>query len=153
MRYLALCALVAGLAQPLAAQGKGRSSPWVKYGKWGLLVVTVGLDLAASEASNRADESFDQLTSRCFDDPQLCVVDESGNFVDGTSEALFQRSLRLDRSSRRFLIAGQTALLGAAVMFIYEFTKPTGEPDDNVPFAPRVQELRDGVGVGLEVRF
>lgn len=149
-RGLLLLLLAVGLPHQMTAQG---TSPWIKYGKWGLLVATVGLNLASSEANERANQSFDALTAQCLHDPQKCTVDGSGAFQDPTSEALYQRSLRLDTSARRFLIAGQVALLGAAAMFIYEFTRPPGEPDDNIPFAPLVQETQDGVAVGFELRF
>ena len=150
MRTLLLLFLVLGLPRQMAAQ---ETSPWIKYGKWGLLVVTVGFNLAASEANERANMSYDVLTGRCLRDPQLCTVDESGMYNDPTSEELYQRTVRLDTSSRRFLIAGQAALLGAAAMFIYEFTRPPGTPDDNIPFAPLVQDMGDAVGVGVEVNF
>ena len=132
---------------------RAQESPWIKYGKWGLLAVTVGFNLAASEANERANASFDALTQRCITDPQACTVSNGGAYTDPISEDLYQNTLRLDTSARRYLIVGQAALIGAAAMFIYEFTRPVGEPDDNVPFVPRVQEMRDGVGVGLEVRF
>lgn len=142
--------LVAAPVQMLHAQG---TSPWIKYGKWGLLAVTVGFNLAASEANEQANRSFDVLTGRCLSDPQLCTVGPDGGYNDPVSEELYQRTLDRDTSARRFLIVGQAALLGAAAMFIYEFTRPPGEPDDNIPFAPLVQETRDGVGVGFEFRF
>ena len=150
MRAALLLVLILTVPLKLTAQ---EVSPWIKYGKWGLLVVTVGFNLAASEANERANSSFDALTDRCFEDPQLCILDDSGQYTDADSEALYQSTVRLDTSARRFLIAGQTALLGAAAMFIYEFTRPPGTPDDNIPFVPRVQEMREGVGVGFEVRF
>ena len=150
MRTGLILLLLAGMPLRLLAQD---TSPWIKYGKWGLLVATVGLNLAASEANERANGSFAELEDRCFQDPQACTVDGGGQYNDPQSEALFQRSVRLDTSARRFLIAGQVALMGAAAMFIYEFTRPPGEPDDNVPFAPLIQETQDGVGVGLEFRF
>ncbi|MEE8061736.1 MAG: hypothetical protein V3T16_07885 [Gemmatimonadales bacterium] len=150
MRTGLILLLLVGMPLRLWAQD---TSPWIKYGKWGLLVATVGLNLAASEANERANGSFDELEDRCFQDPQLCTVDSDGQYDDPGSEALFQRTVRLDTSARRFLIAGQVALLGAAAMFIYEFTRPPGEPEDNVPFVPRVQETQDGVGIGVEFRF
>ena len=150
IRALLLLVLLAGLPQQLAAQ---ETSPWIKYGKWGLLAVTVGFNLAASEANERANQSFDVLTDRCLSDPRQCTVDDSGGYNDPASEELYQRTLRLDTSSRRFLIAGQVALFGAAAMFIYEFTRPPGTPDDNIPFAPLVQDMGDAVGVGIEVHF
>jgi hypothetical protein len=150
MKAFLLLLLVLGLPRQLEAQG---TSPLIKYGKWGLLVVTVGFNLASSEANERANQSYDVLSARCFRDPQLCTVDDSGSYNDPISEELYQRTVRLDTSSRRFLIAGQAALLGAAAMFIYEFTRPPGTPDDNIPFAPLVQDMGDGVGVGVEVHF
>ena len=150
MRVLLLLVLLLGLPRQLAAQG---TSPWIKYGKWGLLVVTAGFSLASSEANERANQSFDTLTDRCLRDPRLCTVDDSGVYHDPASEELYQRTLRLDKSSRRFLVAGQAALLGAAAMFIYEFTRPPGTPDDNIPFAPLVQDMGNAVGVGIEVNF
>jgi hypothetical protein len=152
MKRLAALVLILATAVPLHAL-QGQESPWIKYGKWGLLAVTLGFNLAASEANEQANGTFDELTRRCFSDPQLCTVDDGGNYSDPISEDLYQETLRLDTASRRFLVAGQVALIGAAAMFIYEFTRPEGEPDDNVPFAPLVQEMRDGVGVGFEVRF
>ncbi|MCZ6753972.1 MAG: hypothetical protein O7E49_01550 [Gemmatimonadetes bacterium] len=149
-RVVLLLLLLLGLPGQLGAQ---EISPWIKYGKWGLLVVTVGFNLASSEANERANQSFDDLTNRCLSDPQLCTVDDSGVYHDPISEELFQRTSRLDTSSRRFLIAGQAALLGAAAMFIYEFTRPPGVPDDNIPFAPLVQDMGDAVGVGIEINF
>jgi hypothetical protein len=74
-RVLLLLLLLLGLPRQIAAQG---TSPWIKYGKWGLLVVTVGFNLAASEANERANESCDVLTGRCAPDPQLCTVVDSG---------------------------------------------------------------------------
>ena len=144
--------LVLLIAAPLRLMAQ-EVSPWIKYGKWGLLVVTVGFNLAASEANQQANGSFDELEDRCFQDPQLCTVNGDGSYNDAGSEALFQRSSRLDTSARRFLIAGQVALMGAAAMFIYQFTRPPGEPDDNIPFVPVVQETQDGVGLGVEFRF
>lgn len=145
-----LLVVLAAMPLRLVAQ---EASPWIKYGKWGLLVVAVGLNLAASESNERANLSFNELEDRCFQDPQFCTVNGGGSYDDQLSEDLFQRTARLDTSARRLLIAGQVALMGSAAMFIYEFTRPPGEPDDNVPFVPRVQETQDGVGVGIEFRF
>ncbi len=152
-RSLTALLVLALLGVPLAAQARKDSPPWVKYGKWVLLGATIGMNLAASETHNRADESYQDLEDRCFQSPSLCQVDGSGSYLDPTSEALYQRSVRLDRTTKAWLIGAQTALLGAATMFIWEFTRPPGEPDDNVPFAPRVQPLTGTVGLGMELRF
>lgn len=154
MRRAPSLLLVAALALVLPTSLSAQGSPfWVKYGKWGLLAASVGLNLLAADAHRDADRAFGQLEDRCFDRPQLCALNGSGGYLNAESEQLFQETLHHDRVARRWLIVGESALLGAAAMFVWEFTRPSGVPDDNIPFAPRVQELRDGVGVGLELRF
>lgn len=134
---------------PMAAQ---QVSPWIRYGKWATLALSVGLNLKAADAHGQANASFRQIERRCFEDVRLCATDASGRYTDAESERLYQRSLQHDRASGRWLLAGETALLGAAAMFIWELTRPKG-PDENIPFVPRVQELHQRVGVGVEVRF
>lgn len=152
MRKAAALVLLAAVVMP--AQASAQGSPfWVKYGKWGLLATSVGLNLLGADAHRDADRVFDQLEKRCFAQPRVCAVDGNGGYVDAESERLYQATLDQDRRARRWLIAGETALLGAAAMFVWEFTRPSGIPDDNIPFAPRVQGLENGVGVGFELRF
>jgi len=154
IRSLASLLVALTIAFPSVSQAQRKASPaWVKYGKWVLLGATLGMNLAASETHNRADDSYSELESRCFDDASLCNLGPSGSYADPGSEALYQRAVRLDRTTKAWLIGAQTALLGAAAMFIWEVTRPPGEPDDNVPFAPLVQPVQQSVGVGLELRF
>jgi len=152
MRALPALLILAGLALPAPAAAQG-SPFWVKYGKWGLLATAVGLNLLGADAHRDANRTFDQLENRCSDTPRFCALNGNSGYVDAESERLFQETLDHDRSARRWLIAGESALLGAAAMFVWEFTRPSGVPDDNIPFAPRVQGLQDGVGVGFELRF
>lgn len=133
------------------AAGTG-SGPLIKYGKWVLAAGAVGMNVLAARAHDRANEQFDALESRCFDDRALCDLDADGRYLSGESEALFQASLHYDRRARRWLFGGETALLGAAAMFVWELTRHTPTPD-NIPFEPEVRSLRQATGVGVKVSF
>jgi len=148
-----LAALVLALlitAAPTArAQG---TSPLIKYGKWVLAAGAVGMNYLADRAHDRADEQFDVLRSRCFADRDLCALDGSGRYADAGTEQLYQASLRYDGHARRWLFAGETALVGAAALFVYELTRHAPKPD-NIPFEPEVRSLRQATGVGLRIGF
>jgi hypothetical protein len=143
---LALLVTVAPIAR---AQGTG---PLIKYGKWVLAAGAVGMNYLADRAHDRADEQFDILRSRCFDDRDLCALDGSGRYADSGTEQLYQSSLRYDRHARRWLFAGETALVGAAALFVYELTRDDSKPD-NIPFEPEVRSLRQATGFGIRIGF
>ena len=143
---LALLVTVAPIAR---AQG---TSPLIKYGKWVLAAGAVGMNYLADRAHDRADEQFDILRSRCFNDRHLCALDGSGRYADSGTEQLYQSSLRYDRHARRWLFAGETALVGAAALFVYELTRHDPKPD-NIPFEPEVRSLRQATGVGIRIGF
>ena len=135
--------LLAGRAE---AQG-----PAVKYGKWVLLAGSIGMNYLAVRAHDRAENHFDALESRCGEDQARCALGPSGSYSDPEIEGLYQTSLRYDRRARLWLIGGETALAGAAALFVWELTRPKGRPD-NIPFEPEVRSLRAG-GTGLGLRF
>jgi len=135
--------LLAGRAE---AQG-----PAVKYGKWVLLAGSIGMNYLAVRAHDRAENNFDALESRCGEDQARCALGPSGSYSDPEIEGLYQASLRYDRRARLWLIGGETALAGAAALFVWELTRPKGRPD-NIPFEPEVRSLRAG-GTGLGVRL
>lgn len=153
-RLAALALVVAVAAAPLQAQdlSPGRSRPLIKYGKWVLAAGAVGMNYLAARAHDHAEENFNALESRCFADHSLCDVDASGRYVDGATEGLYQQSLHYDRRARRWLFGGETALLGAAAMFVWELTRHAPKPD-NIPFEPEVRSLRQATGVGLKIGF
>ena len=70
----------------------------------------------------------------------------------GGTEQLYQASLRYDGHARRWLFAGETALVGAAAIFVYEITRHAHKPD-NIPFEPEVRSLRQATGVGVRIGF
>jgi hypothetical protein len=144
-----MCSLAAA---PAGAQGNSSPGPLVKYGKWLVAAGAVGMNYLAARAHNRAEDQFKALETRCFADHTLCDLDGSGRYLDGTSEDLFQQSVRYDRQARRWLFGGETALLGAAAMFVWELTRHTPKPD-NIPFEPEVRSLRQATGVGVRIGF
>jgi hypothetical protein len=145
----ALLALTVALATPAGAQDSG---PLVRYGKWALAAGAVGMNLLAARAHNRADDAFGAIEEACFLDSTRCLLGPDGGYADPRIEGLYQSSLRYDRNARRWLVAGETALLGAAAMFVWELTRKTHKPD-NIPFEPEVRSLRQATGVGVRVAW
>jgi hypothetical protein len=145
----ALLGLTILLTTPAAAQETG---PLVRYGKWALAAGAIGMNLLAAQAHNRADETFDRIEETCFLTPRRCDLGPDGGYADPGIESLYQSTLHYDRSARRWLIAGETALLGAAVMFVWEMTRKTHKPD-NIPFEPEVRSLRRATGVGVRIAW
>jgi hypothetical protein len=135
------------LTGSLEAQG-----PLVKYGKWILVAGSAGMNYLAVRAHNRAEDAFDQVKSRCNVDTIRCTLGPTGKYADPEIEGFYQSSLHYDRVARGWLIGGESALAGAAVLFIWELTQPKGRPD-NIPFEPEVRLLRQATGVGLRLEF
>jgi hypothetical protein len=134
---------------PVQAQEAG---PVVRYGKWVLAAGAVGMNLLAARAHDRADNAFDALEDYCNADQFRCLVNVEGRYADSFSESLYQESLHQDRQARRWLFGGETALVGAAALFVWELTRRTHKPD-NIPFEPEVRSLRQATGVGIRVKF
>ncbi len=149
-RSLAIALLLVALAPPVARAQE--SGPLIRYGKWALAAGALGMNLLAARAHDRADEAFDAIEDACFEDSIRCIVGPDGSYADRRIEGYYQNSLRFDRNARRWLIAGETALLGAAAFFVLEFTRKTHKPD-NIPFEPEVRSLRQATGVGVRVSF
>jgi hypothetical protein len=131
------------------AHGQG---PLVKYGKWLLVAGSIGMNYLALQSHNRAEDSFDALENQCFANHALCTVGADGQYTAASSEVLYQASLKYDREARGWLIGGEAALAGAAVLFIWELTGPKGRPD-NIPFEPEVRHMRGATGLGLRLEF
>jgi hypothetical protein len=152
-----LFALLTGLillTPPLAAQqiAPPGSPPLVKYGKWGLLAASAAMHLLAREAHQRADDDFSFVTDVCSVDRTRCTTLPNGAYADPVLEQHYQSSLDNDKKARTWLVGGQTALVAAAVGFIWELTRPKGRPD-NIPFEPEVSERNGATSVGFRVSF
>ena len=144
-------ALALALLAPASATAQ-ESGALIKYGKWALAAGAVGMNLLAARAHNRADDAFEALEDACFGNSIRCIVGPDGTYADRQIEGLYQTSLRYDRRARTWLIAGETALLGAAALFVLEFTRKTHKPD-NIPFEPEIRSLRQATGVGVRVAW
>lgn len=154
-RLLVLLTGLTLLVSPMAAQQAGPppgSPPLIKYGKWGLLAASVAMNLLAREAHQRADDDFGFVSDVCSVDRTRCTTLPNGAYADPVLEEHYQSSLDYDNKSRTWLIGGQTALVGAAVGFIWELTRPKGRPD-NIPFEPEVSEREGATRVGFRVTF
>jgi hypothetical protein len=149
-RVLGLTLALALILAPGAhAQGAGGL---VKYGKWVLAAGAVGMNLLAASAHDDAEAAFDRIEDACFADRIRCLVNVEGRYADPELEGLYQTSLHEDRVARRWLILGETALVGAAAMFVWELTRKSHEPD-NIPFEPEVRSLRQATGVGVRIAW
>lgn len=154
-RLALLGLLMAGLAQPAKCQNPRATHipAAVRYGKWALLGGAVGFNLAALQQHHLADDTFAQLTDRCTSaDHALCLLDASGHYANPESETIYQASLKADGRARTWLVAGETMLLGAAAMFVWELSRPKGPPK-NIPFVPRIAVDGGRPTVGLSLRF
>jgi hypothetical protein len=143
--------LLALLMMTTRAEAQGLS-PLVKYGKWVLAAGAVGMNYQALLAHNRADDSFNALETRCLEVQQRCAQGPSGEYLDPTSEALYQNTLEHDHTARNWLIGGEAALAGAAALFVWDLSSPKGRPK-NIPFEPEIRSIRGGTGFGLRVAF
>jgi len=143
--------LLLGLAAVPAAQAQ-HSPPLIRYGKWVLAAGAVGLNLLASRDHERADDAFDELRAFCFDNFDRCAVGPTGRYLNPASERLYQLSLHYDRRARTWLFGGETALVAAAGMFVWELTRRTDKPD-NIPFEPEVRSLERATGVGIRIAW
>lgn len=150
MKRLSLAALaLVLLAGRLDAQ---QLSPLVRYGKWLLVAGAASMNYLAIHSHDRAEDAFDALESRCLANQNRCDLAPSGRYLDPEIENFYQTALHYDRIARGWLIGGETALAGAAVLFVWELTRPKGRPD-NIPFEPEVRSLRGATGLGLRLGF
>lgn len=147
---IAALALLLALPAHTSAQQVG---PVIRYGKWVLAAGAVGMNLLAANAHGNAEEAFDQVEAACLQDSIRCIVNSEGVYADAEVESFYQASLHQDRVARRWLIFGETALIGAAAMFVWEFTRKTHKPD-NIPFEPEITTLKNGTTrFGVRVPF
>jgi hypothetical protein len=147
-----LAVALAAVAGPVAAQQATASPPLVKWGKWALLGGAVTMNLLAADAHDDANDVFAVIEDRCAVDETLCYAADDGSYFNAETEELYQQTLRYDRRARGWLVGGQGALLGAATLFIWEFTRPKSLPD-NIPFEPEVEIGARETRLSLRVAF
>ena len=149
-RALALSLLLA-LLLPVSSAAQ-ESRPLVRYGKWVLAAGAVTMNLLAAQAHSRADRAFDAIEDACFVNSTRCLLGPDGAYADPVMEDLYQSSLDYDSEARRWLIAGETALVGATALFVLELTRKVHKPE-NIPFEPEIRSLRRATGVGVRVAW
>jgi hypothetical protein len=149
-RALALSLLLA-LLLPVSSAAQ-ESRPLVRYGKWVLAAGAVTMNLLAAQAHSRADRAFNAIEDACFENSTRCLLGPDGAYADPVMEDLYQSSLDYDSEARRWLIAGETALVGATALFVLELTRKIHKPD-NIPFEPEIRSLRRATGVGVRVAW
>ena len=125
-------------------------SPVVRFGKWALLAGSLGMNLAAARAHDASERTIDELETFCEADVTRCATLPDGAYADPVAEDLFQQTLGHDRRARRWLVGGETALLGAAALFIWEFSRPKNPPK-NIPFEPELSVSAGTTRLGIRI--
>jgi hypothetical protein len=149
---LLLMALASASAEAQQVQVQRRSPALIKYGKWGLLAASVVMNLMAREAHQKADDAFAVVQDACSLDRTRCTTLPDGAYADTELEQQYQRSLDYDDSARKWLVGGETALVGAAVGFIWELTRSRTRRT-NIPFEPEVSERAGRTQLGFRYSF
>jgi hypothetical protein len=153
---LRVCALLvtAHLALQASAQAQAPAPPLartpaaIRYGKFAALGIAAGLTALGAVNHRRADAYYSDVLTLCRDRGP-CPIGPDGRYTNAAAEALYQRVVRGDRSARLWLIGGQAALAGSAVLFVMELKRKKGP--ENIPFSPYVAAGSFGTRVG--VRF
>jgi len=149
---LLLCLSLAVHSAQAQQPAVSSSPPLIKYGKWVTLAASVAMNLLAAEAHEKADAAFQVINLACVQSTSNCATLPDGRYADPALERKFQESLQHDRSARRWLIGGETALVGTAVMFIWELTRSKTR-EGNIPFEPQVGERNGRTTFGFRVPF
>lgn len=153
-----VCALL--VAAHLALQGSaqaqapapppGRTPAAIRYGKFAALGLAAGFTALGAVTHHRADAYYRDVLTLCRDHGP-CHIGPDGRYENAAAEALFQRVVRGDRSARLWLLGGQAALAGSAVLFVMELKRKTGP--ENIPFSPYLAAGSLGTRVGVRVRW
>ena len=154
---LRVCALLvtAHLALQGSAQAQAPAPPptrtpaAIRYGKFAALGVAAGLTALGAVNHHHADAYYRDVLTLCRDHGP-CPIGWDGRYATAP-EALYQRVLRGDRSARLWLIGGQAALAGSAVLFVMELKRKKGP--GNIPFSPYVAAGAFGTRMGVRISW
>ena len=154
---LRVCALLvtAHLALHGSAQAQAPAPPpartpaAIRYGKFAALGVAAGLTTLGAVSHHRADAYYRDLLTLCRDHGP-CPIGWDGRYATAP-EALYQRVVRGDRSARLWLLGGQAALAGSAVLFVMELKRKKGP--ENIPFSPYIVAGSFGTRVGVQLSW
>jgi hypothetical protein len=149
----------AAAARPALAQGDSaapaayRTAPVVRWGKWAAAALAVGSTALGIREHNAGNNAYRSLVVYCSE-VIVCSIGQDGRYIDARAEAAYQQVVRDDRSARAWLVIGQLAAVGSAVLFVLELRHETGPP--NIPFSGLLVESRGGVtrvGYRIPVRL
>jgi hypothetical protein len=120
----------------------------VRWGKWAAAAAAVGLTIEGIERHNAANAAFGDLVGYCGG--TTCTLGSDGRYDDPGAEALYQRVVRSDRAARVWIVTGQLAAVGSAVLFVMDLIRPHEEP--NIPYSGLLLQSGNGVTrVGLRI--
>jgi hypothetical protein len=126
--------------------------PVVRVGKWATLAGSVLFGVAAYNAHQDAEASYDELRDRCRTVDFSCLLDENNTYLDPVSEGLYDDSQRADRRAARYLIGSEVLFVATAAAFIWELTHHEERPE-NIPFVPRITQGRAETRVSWTLSF
>jgi len=123
----------------------------VRYGKWMAAALAVGTTVIGIREHNAGNDAYAALVHYCSQ-AITCTIATDGRYADATAEATYQQVVRDDRSARAWLVGGQVAAVGTAVLFVLELSHAGGPP--NIPFGglfvePGPRQSRVGFRVPL----
>jgi len=155
---LRACALLvaAHLALHGGAQAQAPAPPTagtpaaIRYGKFAALGVAVGFTALGAVSHHRADAYYRDVLTLCREHGP-CPIGPDGRYANAAAEAVYQRVVRGDRSARLWLIGGQAALAGSAVLFVMELKRKKGP--ENIPFSPYIVAGAFGTRVGVRISW
>ena len=148
MKRTTTCLLLLLFATAPAAAAQ--EVPWtVKWGKFAALGLAFGSIWTASVHHQDAEDAYHALERRCSLDPTTCNQEPNGDYTDPISEDLYDTAVMEDNKARNWLFAAEASLLGAAVLFVWELTRPKGPKVDNIPFEPVVETQEGRFGARL----
>ena len=128
-----------------------RIAPAIKWGKWAAAAFAVGATALAIHQHSAGNNAYADLVQYCGV-VATCSIGPDGRYVDGQAEATYQHVVRDDRSARAWLVVGQLAALGSAVLFVLELRHQAEPP--NIPFNGLLVETGGGiVRVGYRMPF
>jgi hypothetical protein len=139
-------------AQVMDSVPKPHIPPLVHYGKWATLGASVALGAMAHAKNQDAEAIYGSLRRRCFDTPANCLIGADGRYLDPGSEALYDRTTRLDHQAARLLIGAEVSFAASAVGFVWELMHRR-DKTPTIPFEPRVEQTPTATKVGLNFRF
>jgi hypothetical protein len=145
-----VCTLVAGASAQTPAPEPGRAPALVHYGKWAALGLAAGLTILGARTHDRADRDYTTLLRYCSGSAP-CPIAADGRYADPAAEALYRRVRAGDRAAGAWLVGGEVALAGGAVLFVMELMRTKGP--ENIPYSPYIVAGRFGTRVGFQLAW